>query len=61
MKDLLGESPSLKHELNLKVEYAYQKKAVLIVMKETGFSRSTFPKECPFDFDQCLRANFYPN
>ena len=60
VKRLLDESPSLKHFLNLQLSDAYEQ-AILIAMKDTGFAQKTFPKNCPFTLDQCLRSNFFPN
>ncbi len=57
--DLLDESPSLKHELDLKLARAYQQ-AVLIAMSETGLDKKTFPATCPFVLDECLNESFFP-
>ena len=59
VKRLLGESPSLKHELSLKLADAYEL-AVLKAMKETNLPEKSFVKDCPFTLDQCLRDNFFP-
>lgn len=57
--DLLDESPSLKHELDLKLSKAYEK-AVINAADETKLSEKTFPTECPFSLEQCLDFNFFP-
>lgn len=57
--DLLDESPSLKHELDLKLSKAYEK-AVINASDETKLSEKTFPKTCPFTLGQCLDSNFFP-
>ena len=59
LKDLLKESPSLKHEIEEQVNHAYLK-ALLIATKETGFPRETFPKRCPFSLKQALNELFFP-
>lgn len=59
VRKLLEESPSLKHELSLKVEEAYEE-AVVIAASETGLDESTFPTEFPFTFEQCLDSQFLP-
>lgn len=57
--DLLGESPSLKHELEKQLSRAYQK-ALMIAEKETGFEQKVFPKGCPFSLKQALNKDFFP-
>lgn len=56
---LLEESPSLKHEITLKFNAAYEQ-AIVMAEIETGLEESIFPKECPFLLDQCLDHNFFP-
>jgi hypothetical protein len=60
IKDLLEESPSLKHELQDKLEHAY-KKALLIAATETGLAKNSFPKTCPFAFEKVLNPKFLPD
>lgn len=57
--DLLDESPSLKHELDLKLSKAYAK-AIINAANETKLSEKTFPGKCPYTLDQCLDFNFFP-
>jgi hypothetical protein len=57
--ELLEDSPSLNHELDLQVSRAY-KKAVLFAATETSFGKETFPKECPFSLKQSLNKEFFP-
>lgn len=59
LADLLEESPSLKSELDKKLDHAYQK-ALLIAIKETGFSKTKFAKKCPFTLKQLLNSDFMP-
>ena len=56
---LLKESPSLKHEINSKLEDAYEQ-AVVKAEIETALDESTFPHDCPFNLDQCLDQRFFP-
>lgn len=58
--DLLNESPSLKHELELKLTRAYEQ-AISIVLDETGLDEKILPKKCPFTLDQCLNPDFFPS
>lgn len=59
VKELLSESPSLKHEIESKLIDAY-KKALFTAIRETGMPIKTFPKKCPFTLEQCLRETFFP-
>ena len=58
--DLLEESPSLKHQIELKFDYAYQK-AIIIASEQTGMDESEFPETCPFSLSECLNLDFLPN
>lgn len=57
---LLSDSPSLKHELNLRLDTAYEL-SIFTAMKETKLSKNTFPKKCPYTLDQCLNPDFFPS
>jgi hypothetical protein len=57
--DLLKESPSLKHEIELQFSHAY-KKAILYAAEQTGLEENVFPSECPFTSAQCLDTQFFP-
>jgi ribosomal protein L29 len=59
LKKLLKESPSLKHEIELKVDEAYED-AVIIAAGETGLYETSFPEQCPFDLKECLDEEFFP-
>lgn len=59
INDLLEDNPSLKHEIDNKVDYAY-KHAIFIAARETGFNKTTFPQTCPFTLMQCLDFKFFP-
>jgi hypothetical protein len=56
---LLTESPSLKHELDLKLTQAYTK-AKLLALEDTGLDEKILPTKCPFTLDQCLNSDFFP-
>ena len=60
VKDLLKDSPSLKHQIQSKIEVAYTN-ARLMAEKETGLNIDTFPEECPFTLEQCLNEEFWPD
>ena len=57
--DLLEESPSLKNELKEKFDHAYRK-AIVSAVAETGISESSFPAECEYKLEDCLRDDFFP-
>lgn len=57
--DLLADSPSLNHEVELKLNHAYEQ-ATVITLRETGLEESSLPLNCPFTFRQCLDYKFLP-
>ncbi len=59
VRDLLNESPSLKHELDEQLNHAY-KKALILAAAETGLTRTTFPETSPFSLADALNENFFP-
>jgi hypothetical protein len=56
---LLQESPSLNHEIELKIEEAYEE-AIVLAIRDTGLEEDKFPKICPFNLEQCLNQDFFP-
>ncbi len=56
---LLDESPSLKYEISQKLNDAYAL-AIVMAVEQTGLDDDCFPAQSPFNFDQCLDADFYP-
>src|SRR5262249_39651531 len=56
----LEDSPSLKYELEKKLESAY-KLAVLGAAKETSLEEEDFPQKCPFTLAECLDDTFFPD
>lgn len=58
--ELLEESPSLKYEIQDKLNRAYRK-ATLWAATEMGVNKSIFEDECPFNLENILNKDFYPN
>ncbi|MCK5535293.1 MAG: DUF29 domain-containing protein [Bacteroidales bacterium] len=52
-------SPSLKTYLSAALQKAYPK-AVELVHKETGLSKTDFPQICVYGLEQVLNDDFYP-
>ena len=59
LSQLLDESPSLKHELEEKIEEAYEQ-AVVVALRQTGLEEGVFPEACPFSLKQVLDQAFLP-
>lgn len=59
ISDLLEESPSLKYEIELQLNHAYEK-ALILASEQTGIEEDEFPVNCPFNLNQCLDATFLP-
>ena len=57
--ELFEESPSLKHEIEEKLERAYRK-AILWAATEMGVNKSIFQEKCPFSLEDALNKSFYP-
>jgi hypothetical protein len=57
--ELIEESPSLKHEIEEKLNRAYRK-AILWAATEMGVNKSIFKDECPFSLEKALNKDFYP-
>lgn len=57
--DYLAASPSLKHKLEEHIELAYRK-AIILAVGETDLNKNTFPKTCPWTFEQIIDNDFYP-
>lgn len=58
IEELLEDSPSLRYEIDKKIETAY-KKAKLSAENETGIDKKHFSEECPFSFEQILVFDFF--
>src|SRR5262245_57796228 len=50
LSDLLEDSPSLKHEIELQLNHAYEK-ALIIASEQTGIDENGFPARCPFSLN----------
>lgn len=59
IKDLIDESPSLKHQIEEKFNLAY-KRARLDASTEMGIKKNALPEICPFTLEQCLDEEFWP-
>ena len=61
LEDHLQANPSLTNPENLQIciDKAYRR-ALVQAEKETGLTRKTFPKTCPFSFEQIIDTAFYP-
>lgn len=58
--DLLEDSPSLRHEIEKKIERAYTK-ARILAEAETGMECETFQETCPFLFSEIVNQDFWPD
>jgi hypothetical protein len=56
---LLKESPSLKYTFDSTLLDAYEQ-ALVIAERESGLDESTFPERCPFNLEQYLSHDFFP-
>jgi hypothetical protein len=59
IKELFEDSPSLRCDLEDKIERAYSK-AVLLAEEETGIDKKLFPQVCPFSAEEMLAEEFFP-
>ncbi|MGI9279752.1 MAG: DUF29 domain-containing protein [Endozoicomonas sp.] len=59
-QDTLSENPGLKTPLPELYDRAY-KKAVALAVKQTGLPKNTFPKECPWIYEQVMEDGWLPN
>jgi hypothetical protein len=59
VKELLEENPTLVAKLNERMEKAYSK-SLLLVVRETGLSKQMFPPVCPFNAEQLLSEDYWP-
>ncbi len=60
LKVLIAESPSLKPELEQRIEEAYRR-ARIEAEKQTGIKKDYFPETCPFSLEQTLDNAFWPD
>jgi hypothetical protein len=59
IEDHLADNPSLKSVLDEAVESAYRR-ARREAERETDLDRDTFPRVCPFTFEQMMDEAFWP-
>jgi hypothetical protein len=59
LEDHLDDNPSLKSQLGQALRNAYRR-ALNEAELETGLARGTFPKDCPYTFDQAMSPDFWP-
>jgi hypothetical protein len=59
IEDLLEQSPSLRGEIDRKLDRAYTR-ARRAAAIETGQTEDTFPKDCPYTFDEAMKKDFWP-
>jgi hypothetical protein len=60
VKDSLDDNPGIRQFLTELLLKAY-KRACLDAMLQTGLDKKTFPKECPYTFEQLMDDEFYPD
>jgi hypothetical protein len=56
----LRDNPSLKSQVDQAMSDAYGD-ATIETERETGLAPETFPKACPFTFDQAMNDEFWPD
>ena len=59
INDHLEENPGLKSKLPELIETAYSY-AVTAAVRETGFSIKIFPEQCPWEFNEFIDPDFWP-
>jgi hypothetical protein len=59
LEDHFNENPSLKAQLSQALRDAYRL-TLVEAERETGLSRGTFPKDCPYTFDEAMSPDFWP-
>jgi len=57
---LIKNNPSLKGKIELDFKDAYES-ALISASDETGIIEEDFPKQCPFDLEDCLDNDFFPD
>jgi hypothetical protein len=60
LEGIFEQSPSLERHARELVEAVYPR-AVRVAVAETGLSRTSFPKSCPYTFDQIMDDDFLPS
>jgi hypothetical protein len=60
LEEHLKDNPSLKGQIGSAMVTAYRL-ARVEADHETGLARATFPKDCPFTYDQVMDEDFLPD
>ncbi len=60
LRQHLRDNPSLKSHLDQAMSDAYGD-ATIEAERETGLAADTFPATCPFNFDQTIDDDFWPD
>ena len=60
LHELLADNPSLKNQMTASLDRTYPR-AVKRTALETSLIEETFPKECPFRFEDIPNESFWPN
>jgi hypothetical protein len=60
LQDLLDDNPSLRPTLKDQLPKAYCR-ARLLAIKETNLDDDSFPSACPFDLDEVMAEDCYPD
>ena len=55
----LNDNPSLRSQIAQAVREAYRL-TLVTAERETGLVRCTFPKDCPYTFEQAMTPDFWP-
>jgi hypothetical protein len=56
----IDRNPSLTHKIAEAVSYAYEN-AKIEAAAATGLPETTFPAECPWQFERIMDAGFWPD
>ena len=59
IEDHLEENPSLRHTLPASFDRAYRY-GLTVAAKETGYTKSFFPENCPWSLEQVMNSEFWP-
>ncbi|MGI9279753.1 MAG: DUF29 domain-containing protein [Endozoicomonas sp.] len=59
VQEILLDNPSLKPRVTELYSKAYQR-AVVLTVKQTGLPTQTFPRECPWTYEQVMKDGWLP-
>jgi Domain of unknown function DUF29 len=60
LEDIFRQSPSLRRFASESIGEVYPD-AQRFAAKETGLGRTAFPADCPYNFDQLMDPDFFPD